>query len=87
MIPPSLRLRSRLFSSAQVATKWVGDEIMIHARDNNCSIVTISLPADYQKYHTVAATAIAVQKSHTSPSHNEKERDSSLEKACYHASF
>jgi hypothetical protein len=46
-------------SSARVATEWVSDEIMVHARDNNCSIVTIS-HAMIQNGDMILVTAIAV---------------------------
>lgn len=46
-------------SSATAATQYVSDEIMIHARDNNCSIVSVS-HAMIQNGDVVLVTAIAI---------------------------
>lgn len=46
-------------SSAVAATTYVSDEIMIYARDNNCSVVTLS-HALVQNGDMVLVTAIAV---------------------------
>lgn len=46
-------------SSAQVATKWVTDEIMTYARDNDCAVVTIS-HAMVQQDDMIEVTAIAI---------------------------
>lgn len=46
-------------SSATAATRYVSEDIMIHARDNNCSIATLS-HAMVRNGDTVLVTAIAI---------------------------
>lgn len=46
-------------SSAVSATQYVSDEIMIYARDHNCSVVTLS-HAFIQNGDMILVTAIAI---------------------------
>lgn len=46
-------------SSATMATQYVTDEIMIYARDNNCSFVAVS-HAMIQQGEWIEVTAIAI---------------------------